>query len=79
MKLAIDQLTESVEIENLKNSEQRLEELEMIEELEVEIIKWQKLHQQKIYMKSFERNCTSKYFEILSIDTKYFERFFEIF
>ena len=45
IKLAIDQLTENVDTEKLKNSEQRLEGLKMIEELEVEIIKRQKLNE----------------------------------
>src|SRR6185295_9033698 len=42
IKLAMDQLTENIDTEKLKNSEQKLKRLKMIEELEVEIIKRQK-------------------------------------
>ena len=43
IKIAIDQITEKIKEDRAESKEQKLKELIMIEELEVELIKWQKI------------------------------------
>jgi hypothetical protein len=60
IKIAMDQLIEKAETESLKNNEQKLEGLMMLEGLEIEIIKRQKLNEnvKQEILKTLRRNLS---------------------
>jgi hypothetical protein len=60
IKIAMDQLIEKAETESVKNNEQKLEGLMMLEGLEIEIIKRQKLNEnvKQEILKTLRRNLS---------------------